>query len=333
MAQPTMDDVAARAGVSRALVSLALRGSPKVSDRSRRAILDAVAELGYRPNLAARHLASTRTRTIGVVVNDLHNPFFPPVTDGVQRAAEDHRYRLLVSSAFRDETVEAAAVDAFAGFGVEGIILVGTTLDQRVIERAAARVPMVVVTRPLRSSVVDTVNGDDAAGARLAVDHLVALGHRRIAHVSGGEAAGAPRRRAGYESAMTDAGLEPVVEAGAFTEESGAAAAERIVARRQRCTAVFAGNDLSALGVLDVIDRHGLAVPGDVSLCGYDNTFVAALRHIGLTTIDQHGERLGRLAVSLLVERLDRGRTEARHEVIAPTLVVRDTTGAPPRHR
>ncbi|MFV0309674.1 MAG: LacI family DNA-binding transcriptional regulator [Desertimonas sp.] len=331
MDRPTMDDVAARAGVSRALVSLALRGSPKVSARSRGAIMTAVDELDYRPNLVARQLASTRTRTIGVVVNDLHNPFFPPVTDGVHNAAGDLDYRLLVSSAFRDHAVEEAAVDAFAGSGVEGIILVGTTMGQGAIEHAATRVPLVVVTRPLRSSVVDTVNGDDPAGARLAVRHLLGLGHRRIAHVSGGAAAGAPRRRAGYEQAMIEAGLEPLVVEGSFTEASGAAAATMLFEHHGDCTAVFAGNDLSALGALDVIAGRGLDVPGDVSLCGYDNTFVAALRHIGLTTVDQRAEELGRLAVEVLIERLEQGRTEARHETMAPTLVVRDTTAVPRR--
>jgi DNA-binding LacI/PurR family transcriptional regulator len=126
--------------------------------------------------------------------------------------------------------------------------------------------------------------------------------------------------------------LPPLVVEADFTEASGVAAAHELFGRRRGCTAVFAGNDLMALGALDVIAGRGWSVPGDVSLVGYDNTYVAALQHIALTTVDQHAARLGELAVSLLVERLERGRRHARHEVLSPTLVVRRTT-APPRGR
>ncbi|HSJ91935.1 MAG TPA: substrate-binding domain-containing protein, partial [Ilumatobacter sp.] len=134
--------------------------------------------------------------------------------------------------------------------------------------------------------------------------------------------------REGYEATMCAHGLEPHVEHGAFTEASGALAAEQAFRSGRPCTAIFAGNDLSALGALDVVDDLALRVPGDVSIVGYDNTFVAALRHIGLTTIDQNRERLGELAVEALIERID-GRTEPRHVVTTPALVVRDTTAPP----
>jgi DNA-binding LacI/PurR family transcriptional regulator len=326
-----MDDVARRAGVSRALVSLALRGSDKVSETSRAAVLTAADELGYRPNLIARNLASKQTRTFGLIVNDLHNPYFPGVADGIKQAADAAGYRLLVNSAFLDDDDEAAALDTFIDFRVDGIILTGPRIDQSAIERAARSVPVVVVSRPMRSSVVDTVNNDDRRGAELVVDHLVSMGHEHIWHVDGGSGAGAPERRAGYEATMRRHGLESHVESGAFTEASGLAAAGRLFANTRACTAVFAGNDLSALGVLDVIDGLGLDVPGDVSLVGYDNTFVAALRHIGLTSIDQNRQRLGELAVEMLIERVEGGRAEARHQVIMPTLVARQTTGPAPR--
>lgn len=326
MAKPTMDDVARRAGVSRALVSLALRGSDKVSERSRMAVVDAAEALGYRPNLIARNLASKRTRTLGIIINDLHNPYFPKVTDGIRRAAEAQGYRLLINSAFLNDTHEVAAMDTFIDFQVDGIILIGARAERAEIERAARAMPIVVVSRPMAVDVLDTVNNDDRMGARLATEHLIGLGHRDICHIDGDGAAGAAERRSGYEAAMRRHDLEPWVEAGEFTEQSGAAAAEAMFGRGRRCTAVFAGNDLSALGALDVIARLGRHVPRDVSLVGYDNTFVAALQHIGLTTVDQHGDRLGELAVEMLIERID-GRTEPRHEVTSPTLVTRNTTG------
>lgn len=329
MTKPTMDDVARRAGVSRALVSLALRGSDKVSDRSRTAVLEAADELGYRPNLIARNLASKQTRTLGVIVNDLHNPYFPRVTDGIKRAAEQRGYRLLVNSAFLDDADEVAAIDTFVDFRVDGLVLIGARAAADAIERAAHTMPTVVVSRPMDTDVLDTVNNDDRLGARLATEHLIDLGHRAICHIDGGNAAGAVQRREGYESAMAASGLRPWVERGAFTEASGATAAESLFARGTPCTAVFAGNDLSALGALDVIDRLGHRVPDDVSLVGYDNTFVAALLHIGLTSVDQHGDRQGEIAVDALLERIE-GRMSARHEVIAPTLVTRETTGPAP---
>jgi DNA-binding LacI/PurR family transcriptional regulator len=328
--KPTMDDVAARAGVSRALVSLTLRDSPKVSATSRAAVLRAARDLGYRPNLNARNLASKRTRTLGVVVNDLHNPYFPAVVDGVRRAAEAHGYRLLLNSAFLDTAVEAHALDTLIDFQVDGIVLVGSRLGQGAIEAVARSVPVVVASRPMVSPSVSTVNNDDRRGAESAVQHLVTLGHRHIWHIDGGTGAGAAERRAGYTATMERHGLVPRVEPGLFTEASGVAAAERIFASGESCTAIFAGNDLSALGALDVIDDAGLRVPDDISLVGYDNTFIAALHHISLTSVDQNRERLGERAVMLLIERLDHGHADAVREVVQPELVVRQTT-APPR--
>lgn len=328
--KPTMDDVARRAGVSRALVSLALRGSDRVSDASRAAVVRAADELGYRPNLLARNLASKRTMTLGLVINDLHNPYFPGVADGIRRAARDRGYRLLINSAFLNDDDERDALEAFIDFLVDGIILTGSRLPAVVIERAAESVPIALVSRPLDSDLIDTVNNNDRRGSELAVEHLVELGHRHICHIDGGSGAGAPQRRAGYEATMQRHGLEPYVEPGAFTETSGLSATRRALESGRPCTAIFAGNDLSALGALDVIDDAGLDVPGDISLVGYDNTFVAALRHVDLTSVEQGRQRLGALAVDAILDRIENGRVEAVHQTIDPTLVVRSTTGPPP---
>ena len=333
MPKPTMDDVAQRAGVSRALVSLALRDSPKVSQASKAAVRRAADELGYRRNLIASHLASKRTGTIGVVINDLHNPYFPGVADGIKRAADARGYRLLMNSAFLNDDVERAALDTFVDYRVDGIILTGTRVAQHVVEAVARSVPVVVVSRPMRSKLVDTINNDDRLGAELATEHLVSLGHRHICHIEGGRGAGAAQRRAGYETVMGRHGLVSHVESAAFTEASGAAAAQRALDRGTSCTAVFAGNDLSALGALDVIEEAGFAVPDDISLVGYDNTYVGALRHIGLTSIDQHRDELGELAVNALIERIEGTRSDAIHVVIPPSLVVRSTTAPPPSYR
>ena len=330
MSKPTMDDVARRAGVSRALVSLVMHSSPKVSATSRQAVLDAAAELGYRPNLIARNLASKKTFTLGLLINDLNNPYFPGVVDGVRAAALRYGYRLLLSSSFDDQHDDATPLDMLIDYRVDGVVLTGTRIDPSAIERAADAVPTVVVSWPLATGTVDTVNNDDRLGACMAVEHLIALGHRHICHIDGGAAASSPLRREGYEAAMRRHGFEPFVLTGAYTEASGAAAAQELLASGRPFTAVFAGNDVSALGALDVFDAAGLSVPGDVSIVGYDNTFVAALRHISLTSVDQDRERLGALAVETLIDRIEHGRTEARHHVVEPTLVLRRST-APPR--
>jgi DNA-binding LacI/PurR family transcriptional regulator len=326
MGKPTMDDVAQRAGVSRALVSLVMHRSPKVSATSRQAVLDAAAELGYRPNLIARNLASKTTHTLGLLINDLNNPYFPGVVDGVRAAALRSGYRVLLSSSFDDEHDDATPLDMLIDYRVDGVILTGTRIDPSAIERAAESVPTVVVSWPLDSHAVDTVNNDDRLGAALAVEHLVELGHREIVHIDGGEAASSPLRREGYESTMRRHGLDPYVLTGAYTEASGATATHELITSGHEFTAMFAGNDVSALGALDEFDAAGLSVPGDVSLVGYDNTFVAALRHVSLTSVDQDRERLGALAVETLIDRLERGRTSAVHHVVEPTLVIRNST-------
>lgn len=330
MPKPTMDDVARRAGVSRALVSLALRGSDKVADGSMKAVLAAADELGYRPNLNARNLASKRTRTIGLIINDLHNPYFPGIVDGAHEAAGRLGYQLLMNSAFLSPRDEITAIEMFIDLQVDGVILTGGMASAKAIDHVARAVPLTVVSRPLTSNLVDTVNNDDFLGSTLVVEHLISLGHRHIAHISGGPAAGAPQRLAGYEATMRAHGLERFVELGAFTERSGVAATQRILASGRTVTAIFAGNDLSALGALDVLDASGNRVPHDISLVGYDNTYVSALRHIGLTSVEQHRHLQGEAAVALLIQRIEQSRLESVHEVVTPSLIVRGTTAAPP---
>lgn len=329
MGKPTMDDVARRAGVSRALVSLALRGSTRVSAASRQAVTEAAEELGYRPNLIARNLASKHTRTIGFIINDLHNPFFPGVADGAKASASELGYRLIFNSAFLTAAEEIAALEMFIDLRVDGIVLTGGLAPTSAIEQAARAVPVAVVSRPVRSNLVDTINNDDRLGSTMAVEHLIELGHREIWHVTGGRAAGAPQRRTGYEQTMKRHGLRIRIEAGTFTEQSGLNAARRILRSGEPVTAVFAGNDLSALGVLNALDEAGLHVPNDISLAGYDNTFIAALGHIGLTSVDQQRITLGDLAIRSLIERIEGGRTQAVHHVVPPTLITRATTAPP----
>jgi DNA-binding LacI/PurR family transcriptional regulator len=293
-------------------------------------VLAAAERLGYRPNLLARNLASRRTMTIGVLLNDLHNPFFAEVADGILEAADQTDYRVLFSTGRRRPAAEAHAVEAFLELRLDGIILVSPHLPAGRVEAAAMEVPLVVVCRALRSKAVDTVSNDEQEGARLAVDHLVGLGHEQIVHIDGGRGAGGPPRRAAYRTAMRRQGLANQVRVvrGDFTELSGARAVTALLDSGPLPTAVFAANDLSAVGALDRLEEAGLRVPDDISLVGYDNTGLAAMHHMSLTTVDQPRAMMGRLAVETLLERIGHARSSAVNHVVSPSLVVRRSTAA-----
>lgn len=330
----TIVDVAERAGVSKSLVSLVMSGSPRVGEESRRAVMQAATELGYRPNAIARSLVRQSSAVLGCVLSDLHNPFFADVADGIEEAAVKGGYRAILSAGFLDPEREAAAMETLLQLQADGLILLGPMMELSRIETAARQVPLVVVGLKTRVRTLDSVRNDDEAGAASVVDHLVELGHRRIAHVHAGSMGGAAGRRQGYEKAMVRHGLGAHVRSvrGAFTEAGGALAMRRIIESGDLPTAVFVANDLSAMGALEALAEAGLSVPDDVSLVGYDDIITSHSARVALTTVAQPSMAMGRAATELLIERLTSDRTEARHLVLAPRLVVRGST-APPAAR
>ncbi len=325
-----MEDVAREAGVSRALVSLVMREQPNVSDDRRARVRSAAQRLGYRPNAMARSLASRRTRTVGVVLDDLRNPFFAEIAGGVEELASELGYQLLLGAGGRLARRERAALATLLEYRVDGVILVSPRMRTGDIAAAAAEVPVVMVGRQVRGVDADFVLIDEMHGTELVLDHLVGLGHERIAHVDGGTGAGGPQRRAGYLRGMRARrlGSHSRVIGGDFTEEAGTNAARQLLAEGELPTAVFAANDMVAAGLLGGFDRAGIQFPEQVSIVGYDNISIAHLAHVSLTTVDQPRTEMGRLALELLLDRIDNRRPNVVRQ-LEPTLVVRSTTGPP----
>jgi DNA-binding LacI/PurR family transcriptional regulator len=325
--RPTLQDVAARAGVSVALVSIVMRDVPGASGATRQRVRSAAQEIGYRPDPRARRLRQQRTKLVGATFTAA-SEFHAELVDGLYVAADERGYDVLLSAVTQHHD-ERRALDTLLDDRCEALVLLGSQSSARELATLAATVPIVAVARRTRG--VDAVRSDDTAGATMAVEHLRSLGHRRIAYLDGGRAAGGAERRRGYVGAMRAAGLEATILPGGLTEREGADAANALLDRGEPLpSAIFAFNDRCALGVLDVLVRRRIDVPGQVSVVGFDDSPLARLAHIDLTTVRQDTADLARTAVGRLVARLDENMasTDAVDMVVPPTLVVRGSTSA-----
>ncbi|MFL6250123.1 MAG: LacI family DNA-binding transcriptional regulator [Actinomycetes bacterium] len=328
--RPRLEDVAARVGLSPASVSMVLSGAPGPSAATRERVLEAAAELGYRPDRTASLLARRRTRLVGVLL-DISSAFHAELAADIQEAAEGRGYDVVLSTVTRTRD-ERRATETLVDFRCEALVLlgpVGPAADLGALDR---QLPVVVIGRRMAGAGVDVVRTADADGVAQAVGHLAGLGHRAIAFLDGGRGTIASDRRRGYRTAMRRHGLGDQVRvlAGDHTEAAGTRAAHDLLASGGLPTAVVASNDRSALGLLDAFTRAGVEVPGQVSVVGYDDSTLSRLAHVNLTTVSQDARRQAEHAVAAAVERLEGGRTGHREVVLAPHLVVRGTTGPPP---
>jgi DNA-binding LacI/PurR family transcriptional regulator len=326
----TMEDVAARAGVSRALVSIVFRGVPGASAETRKRVMEAAEELSYRPDQRARLLGSNRSRTVGVAFG-LHHEFHAELVEQLYRAAEGSGYELALG-AVAPSRDESRAVQGLLDYRCEAVVLLGSGLSRHALAELAVRLPVVVLVRSVRAAGVDVVRTDDAAGARLAVRHLLDLGHEDVVHVHGGRAPGAAERRRGYLTEMRTAGLADRTRLipGGLTEDDGEAAAA-LLGDPGRPTAVTVFNDHCAAGLIAALRGDGIEVPGDLSVVGYDDSHIAGLKSLALTTIAQDAPSLAGAALSRALWRIDDqdGATTAGETVIPPRLVTRSTTAGP----
>jgi len=324
--RPTLADVAAEAGVSVALVSIVMREAPGASAATRERVRQVARRLDYQPDSRARLLRSGQSRLLGIVFR-VHDPFDDDVITGLYDAAGRAGYELTLS-AVTPRRDERTAIAGLLQDRCAGLVLLGPEIPTAELGTLAARMPVVVMMRRVHNRHVDVVRTDDSRGLQQAVDHLVELGHQRITHVDGGRImAGSPDRREGYLEAMRRHGLEAHarVIAGGPGEQDGARAARELL--DEPPTAVTMFNDQAATGVLDVLRRHGLSVPGDISVVGYDDSSFSRLAHIDLTTIAQDIDTMATLAVTRAVERIDGAPVPHREVIIPPRLVVRGTTG------
>lgn len=337
--RPTLEEVAARAGVGRGTASRVINGSPRVSAQTREAVEAAVAELGYVPNRAARALAGNRTDAIALVVPESETrffaePYFSDIVRGVGAALADTEMQLLLTLAGSDRERRRLA-QYLTAHRVDGVLLVSVHADDPLpdlLEQLG--MPSVISGRRHAAETLPSVDSDNFEGARAAVDHFISRGRSAIATITGRlDVYGAQRRLDGYRKAVAAAGLDPderLIALADFSEEGGAHAMRELLARRPDVDAVFAASDVMAAGARQVLRESGRRIPDDVALIGFDDSAVARHMDPPLTSVRQPIEEMGRTMTRVLLREIANraeGRTEERPRIVLPTeLVVRESS-------
>jgi len=325
----TLADVAKRAGVSTALASIVMREAPGASPTSRLRVQAAAKELGYRPDVRARSLASLKSRVIGVLFGTAGRFHFELI-DGLYAAAEERGWNLVLS-ALTESRDENQALHSLQDFRFDALIMLGPPVEEPVL---AGRIPLVVLGWHVEHPAVDIVRTSDEQGVALAVQHLVELGHRRIGHLQGGTGLIALARRQAYVQCMRDHGLETqiqvVVCAGEDQLDGQRAARALLESGAELPTALVAFNDDVAAAAMSVLGQHGIDIPGDLSITGFDDSALARSPAVDLTSVQQVPHELARLAVERIVARSEGSELPGREIVLEPELRVRSSTGPVP---
>ena len=334
----TLRDVAVRAGVHPATASRALNPETRilVSEDTARRVLDAAAELGYHPNPVARSLRTRRSHTVGVLIPDLNNPLFPPIVRGLEDRLAAAGYVALIGNTDSDDERERMVFEQMRARHVDGLVVATARLHHPLLAEAArAEMPVVLINRLAQDYSFPSVSVDNERGVRMAVAHLSALGHRRIAHIAGPQemSTGLSRYR-GFVTAMESARLptddDLIVFAKAFTVEEGLRCSRLLLERGTGCTAIAAGNDMLAVGCYAALDDAGLTCPDDISVVGFnDMPFIDRLRP-PLTTIRFPHYQVGTEAAQLLLERIAEHSGPVKILYLAPELVIRGSTARAP---
>ncbi|WNL44606.1 LacI family DNA-binding transcriptional regulator [Dyella sp. BiH032] len=330
----TVKEIAAAANVSVATVSRALQRPEIVNETTRQRIHDVVKRLGYTPNALARNLRTARTRLIVALLPDIANPFFSEVIRGIEQVAHENGYSVLLGETQGSLVREQAYADMVAARQADGIITMSPRVPAIPIQ---GRLPVVNACEYVKDGQVSSVYIDNVAAAGVAVDYLVMLGHRDIAFVAGPPSSPiSVDREQGYRLALQRAKLPAqaaLVVAGDFSIESGERAVELLIAQGKPFTAVFCSNDEMAIGAMRALISHGLRVPEDVSVVGFDDIRFARYTSPPLTTVAQPKNALGREAMSMMLELLGDAAVPPRKRVLSADLVVRGSTAPPGARR
>ena len=331
----TSKDIARKLRISQSTVSRALRGDPRVAADTTARVLEAARQMNYAPNLAARSLITRRTSTVGVVVSDITNPFYPELLEILHNELALAGYRTILFNERTDASVEQHVGDLVNGAAVDGIVYVSATLGMPLPGNGARSIPTVLVNRYVEAAPVDTVVADNCRGGKLVAEAMLELGHRRIALIAGPENATTSRdRERGFREGLAASGApldETLRRVGQFSHASGYQWCLDLLAAEHRPTAVFAANDVIAFGALDAARRVGIRVPAELSIVGFDDIDMAGWEGFDLTTVRQPLTEMGRAAAQLLIERIDGGEAiEPRRRVFPVGLVRRDTLAAAP---
>ncbi len=331
MRRVTLHDVAREAGVSVNTVSRALNGKPDVSPETRARVLEVAKRLGYRPNRLARGLRSNKTFTLGVIVTDIANPFFAELVKGVEEAARQNGYSILLEDTGEDSEKEATAIQTMLAERVDGLLITPVQSDSNTLEDVLkSKIPTVLMGRYFSDLKLPYVVTNDVRGAALATKHLIDLGHRNIAHVGGPlHISSAQDRLSGYRQALQAHGIpirKEYVLMGAVTLEDGYEVGKELLKLKPLPTAVFAYSDFVAIGLMQSLLDEGLRIPDDVSLVGYDNITFSAYTRVPLTTVEIPKRDLGREAVQMLVQLLKGGSAlKSREKKLPVKLVLRQS--------
>jgi LacI family transcriptional regulator len=334
--RPTIKDIAELAGVSPMAVSMALKGHPRIGRATRERIEEIAEKIRYRPNHIARSLKSRKSGTLGVVITNIMNPFYPELANGIEDKAMERGYSIILCSTRYDSSREGYLIDSLRSKGVDGIIFTSVELKDRHIKPLVDDgFPFVLVNRRTRIKAIEKkiayVVLDNVAGGYMAVDHLYRLGHRRIALVTGPlSVSTAAERTEGAEKALRDLGsaIDPrfIVECD-FSWERAYKATLDLLAMPDAPTAIFAQNDYMAFGVREAVLAAGRRIPEDVALVGFDDIEAAAIRSVEITTVNQKKYEMGALAVDILIEKIEGKSASARQIVLQPEIIIRSSCG------
>ncbi|MZP28830.1 substrate-binding domain-containing protein [Heliobacterium undosum] len=325
----TIKDVAALAGVSVSTVSRVINASGYVDNKTEERVLAAIQTLDYRPSRVARTLVTRRSGTIGLILPDITNPFFPEVARGAEDEAYRHGYNLILCNSDWELEKEILYLGILRQQCVDGIILVSTKLtEERLAEECRSLPSLVVIDRTITLD-IHSISSNNVGGAVLATEHLLSQGYRRIAHIGGPSSSiSAQQRLEGFRQAMTKADLpvEPaLVVEGDYRLDGGKRAMARLLAMTPQPEALFCANDMMAIGALEQLNEAGLRVPADIAVVGYDGIALTRYIHPRLTTVIQPTYQMGERAVQLLLETI-KGNENYQHIELEPRLDIRESS-------